>query len=67
MVTDGNYIYHGDHFEMYRNIESLCCIPGTDIVLHIKYNLKATNNLMEEEIRFVVIGDSGGEGEVGIG
>ena len=52
---------------MYRNIESLCCIPGTDIVLHIKYHLKATNNLMEEEIRFVVIGDSGGEGEVGIG
>ena len=52
---------------MYRNIESLCCIPGTDIVLRIKYNSKATNNLMEKEIRFVVVGDGGGEGEVGIG
>ena len=28
-VTDGNSIYHGDHFEMYRNIKSLRCVPGT--------------------------------------
>ena len=21
-----NYTYHGDHFEMYRNIESLCYV-----------------------------------------
>ena len=23
----------GNRFEMYKNIESLCCIPGTNIVL----------------------------------
>jgi len=22
-----------DHFVMYRNIESLCCVPGANIVL----------------------------------
>ena len=33
VVTDDNHAYHGDHFEMYRNIESLCCVPGTNIVL----------------------------------
>ena len=26
-VTDGNEIY-GDHFEKYRNVQSLCCAPG---------------------------------------
>ena len=29
MVTDGNYTYHWDHFEIYKNIESLCCKLGT--------------------------------------
>ena len=23
----------GDPFEMYRNVKSLCCVPGTNIVL----------------------------------
>ena len=26
MMTDDNQTYHGDHFEMYRNTEALCCI-----------------------------------------
>ena len=33
MVTDGNYTYHGDYFVIYKNIESLCCAPGTNIIL----------------------------------
>ena len=33
MVTDDNYIYHGDHFEMYRNVKSLCYIPGAKSVV----------------------------------
>ena len=37
MVTDGNQTYNGDHFEMYRNTESLCCITGTNIVLQVNY------------------------------
>lgn len=29
---------YGDHFEMYRNIETLCWVPGTDIVQQVNYN-----------------------------
>ena len=29
--------FSGDHFVMYRNIQSLCCAPGTNIVLQGKY------------------------------
>ena len=32
-LTYLNQIYHGDNLEMYRNIESLCCVIGTNIVL----------------------------------
>lgn len=31
MVTDGNQAYGGDRFAVYTNIESLCCIPETNI------------------------------------
>ena len=31
MVTDYNSDYHGDHGEMYRHRESLCCVLGTDM------------------------------------
>ena len=33
---------------MYRNIESLCCVPGTKIVLWINYT--STNSLIGKEI-----------------
>ena len=59
MVTDGNQTYHGDHFEMYRNIESLCCVPETNIVLQVSY-ISRTNKLIEKEIRFVVTKGGGG-------
>ena len=32
--------HHGDHLEMYRNIESLCCASGTNIVLEVSYSSK---------------------------
>ena len=32
LVTDDNYSYRGDHFEMYRNIDLLCWVPGTNVV-----------------------------------
>ena len=35
MVTDGNQTYCGDHFETYRNIESLCFAPEPNMVLQI--------------------------------
>lgn len=30
-------LYMGDHFIMYLNIKSLCCIPETNITLYINY------------------------------
>ena len=30
MMTDHNQTYHTDHFDMYRKIESLCCVTGTN-------------------------------------
>ena len=31
---------HGAHFVMYRHIDSLCCIPGTNIMLQVNYTSK---------------------------
>ena len=31
--TDDNQTYCGGHFIMYRNTESLCCIPRSDNVV----------------------------------
>ena len=52
MVTDGNLTYCGGHFEMYRNIKSLCYIPLTNTVQKVKYTSK-TNKFIEKEIRFL--------------
>ena len=38
---------------MSRNIQSLCCAPGTHIVLKVNYTSEA-NKPTEKEIRFVV-------------
>ena len=43
--------YHCDHFVMYRNIESICCVRGTDVVLSFTYTSKLskqTNKLIEK-------------------
>ena len=37
-MTDGKQTYCGDHFKMYRNIVSLYCTPGTNIVLQVNYS-----------------------------
>ena len=42
MVTDSNQTYCGDHFEMYRNIESLCCVTENVSQLYLKN--KQTNS-----------------------
>ena len=47
MVTDDNQTYLGDHFEMYRNIESLCRVLGTNIVSQDSY-ISKTNKLMRK-------------------
>ena len=48
MVTDGNQSYCGDHFEMYRNIKSLCCTPATNVVLQIIYTSKANKQTQKK-------------------
>ena len=45
---------HRDHFEMYRNTESLCCVTGTYSVLGRSY---FKNKLIGKKIRFVVSRD----------
>lgn len=29
----------GDHFVMYKNMESACCIPETKVILYVNYTL----------------------------
>ena len=50
MVTEGNQIYCGDHFVMYRNLESVY-VPGTNAVLQVSYTLvgKKKKHTMEEQ------------------
>ena len=36
MVIGDNQTSHGDYFVKLRNIKSLCCTPGTNIVLQVK-------------------------------
>ena len=42
MAMDGNYTDHGNHFVMYRNTESLCCISVTNSVLD-QFNFNKTS------------------------
>lgn len=37
----------GDHFEVYTNIEALCCIPGNNIMLFVNYVLNLCAFLFE--------------------
>ena len=36
-MTDGDYVYHGEHRVMYRNVESICCALETNITLCVNY------------------------------
>ena len=42
MVADGNCIYHGDHFLVCVDAESLCCMPRANImyVCQLHFNKK---------------------------
>ena len=35
-----NQTYCGDHFAIYTNIESLCCIPETNVICQLHLNKK---------------------------
>ena len=56
MVTDGIYTYPGDHFEMYRTIESICCVMGTNIVLYRSIILQKQTKEQTHEKRDQICG-----------
>ena len=60
------WTYRGDHFEMYRNIQSLCCAMGIIIVLWVNYTSK-TSKITGKEIQFVVTRGGGEVGDEGRG
>ena len=35
MVTHDKYIYHGEHYVIYRIFKSLCCTPETNVTLYV--------------------------------
>ena len=37
MGTDVNWTYCGDHFNIYTNIESLCCTAETNLMLYVNF------------------------------
>ena len=49
-MTDGNWTYCGDHFEMQRNSESLNCVSGTNIVLQVNYTSQSNKQTWEKKI-----------------
>jgi len=36
-VTDGDCTYRGEHWVMYRTVESLCCTSETNITPYVNY------------------------------
>ena len=42
----GDYTYHGEHWVMYRTVESICCTDEINIALCINYtSIKKEENL----------------------
>ena len=37
---DVNLTYSADHFAIYTNTESLCCVPGNNAICQMYLNLK---------------------------
>lgn len=46
MVTDVNETSCGNHFPMYTNIESMCYIPETNIMLKVNYTVIKNKNVV---------------------
>ena len=58
MVVDGNLLYFGDHFIMFKNLELLCCTPEANMIPCVNYNSKkkiiaeSVSNLSKSKFRF---------------
>ena len=49
MMTDDK-TYPGDDFEKYRNTVSLCCVPGTNILLQVNYASKTNSQKKRSDL-----------------
>lgn len=45
MVMDAYQTYHGDHSAVYTDIESLHCIPETNVICQLYLNEKENNKV----------------------
>ena len=63
MVTDGNQTYHGEQFVIYRNMESLCHAPVTNIVLQVNYTTKTNKQNSQKKRSDSWLPEVGGMGE----
>ena len=60
-MKNDNEIQHGNNFEMYRNIVSLCCVPGINIELQVNYTSKISKQTNSQKKRSEEAGVWGGE------
>ena len=57
--------FHGDHFAMYRNIESLCCAPETNSVVgQLYFKNKQTENSEKKRSELWLPGGEVGGGRI---
>ena len=64
MVTNDNQISCGDHFVMYRNIKSLCCAPGTNMVFQATFQKQTSEQTISQKKRSdLQFPEAGGRGE----
>ena len=59
MVTEGNQTFHGDRFEMYRNIKSFCCITRINTVLQVNYTSKTNSKEKRSDLWLPEVGMGG--------
>lgn len=54
MATDGDHVYHGEHWGMYWIVKSLCCKPKTNTKLYVNYTsvMKRDNGYKITDVLF---------------
>lgn len=53
---DASLTYCGAHFAVYTNIESFCCLPETNIILHVNFLKKGKTSLSNISNIWVILG-----------
>ena len=55
MVTNGDYTFDVEHWVMYRIVESVWCLPETDIKLYVNYTSTTTTKYVRYLTRYFKI------------